>query len=322
MQKTSNKLSNPLCLTLWSWLRFHLQFFLQQSGWLYSCKKSQQFQFPSETEANSAQKWVIFEAWWKPDVHDQRDAPHIVQPHPSPQAACFTTARCVTNCGRKDRRSQWLQKKKKGVQCQPWIPKPESCDWITLFRGLFNYSRIVLITLKEWPIYVPRVADPDWTIQNQNISQMIPPIPPPLRSSHRRMPLLRRFASWQMSRQNSGTIMFCVHDHGIDLQNCDCLSQSCQIWMTAYSVFHVVFESINLCRIDSLVERKWSCCMLDVPWSRWNCRDLNIMNSNKYQARSLRCLHCAMAKEPTVLIVFWCKTLEARGKVRKLAGLL
>ena len=115
MQKTSNKLSNPLCLTLWSWLRFHLQFFLQQSGWLYSCKKSQQFQFPSETEANSAQKWVIFEAWWKPDVHDQRDAPHIVQPHPSPQAACFTTARCVTNCGRKDRRSQWLQKKKKKV---------------------------------------------------------------------------------------------------------------------------------------------------------------------------------------------------------------
>ena len=75
-------------------------------------------------------------AWWKPHVyHDQRDAPHIVQPHPSPQAACFTTARCVTNCGRKDRRSQWLQKKKKGVQCQPWIPKPESCDWITLFRG-------------------------------------------------------------------------------------------------------------------------------------------------------------------------------------------
>jgi hypothetical protein len=53
-------------------------------------------------------------AWWKPHVyHDQRDAPHIVQPHPSPQAACFTTARCVTNCGRKDRRSQWLQKKKK-----------------------------------------------------------------------------------------------------------------------------------------------------------------------------------------------------------------
>jgi len=27
------------------------------------------------------------------------------------------------------------RRKKKGVQCQPWIPKPESCDWITLFRG-------------------------------------------------------------------------------------------------------------------------------------------------------------------------------------------
>ena len=211
------------------------------------------------------------------------------------------------------------RRKKKVFNVSPGFQNQRVVTELLYLGGLFNYSRVVLITLKELPIYVPSVADPDWTIQNQNISQMIPP---PLRSSHRRMPLLRRFASWQMSRQNSGTIMFCVHDHGIDLQNCDCLSQSCQIWMTAYSVFHVVFESIHLCRIDSLVERKWSCCMLDVPWSKWNCHDLNIMNSNKYQARSLRCLHCAMAKEPTVLIVFWCKTFEARGKVRKLAGLL